>query len=157
MSRSMDQGNPGRRNMGTPHTVFSAFCAALATPRAPRKVRMMPMTRAGPVCIQPVHVVLQLRADHRELAERGVEHLVLEGGVAAQHDVQHGDQHQQQREQRGETVVGDQRGQVAGLVVAELLPHRDREGQPGPVLLGLVHPVDQPLNCVHVPVRTQQA
>ena len=53
MSRSMDQGNPGRRKIGTPHTVFSAFCAALATPRAPRNVRMRPMARAGPVWLSP--------------------------------------------------------------------------------------------------------
>ena len=62
MSRSMDQGNPGRRNIGTPHTVFSAFCAALATPRAPRKVRMMPMARAGPVSLSPCTFALAAAA-----------------------------------------------------------------------------------------------
>ena len=44
--------------MGTPHTVFSAFCAALATPRAPQEFRMRPMARAGPVWLESVHVVL---------------------------------------------------------------------------------------------------
>ena len=42
-------GKPARREIGTPHTEFSAFWAAAATPRAPRKVRMSPMTRAMPV------------------------------------------------------------------------------------------------------------
>ena len=44
---SSDQGKPARRDIGTPHTVFSAFWAAAATPRAPRKVRMSPMISAG--------------------------------------------------------------------------------------------------------------
>ncbi len=43
---SIDHGKPARRENGTPHTVFSAFCAAAATPRAPRKVSTIPMTSA---------------------------------------------------------------------------------------------------------------
>ena len=46
---SSDHGNPARRDNGTPHTVFSAFCAAAATPRAPRKVSTIPMISAIPV------------------------------------------------------------------------------------------------------------
>ena len=46
---SSDHGKPARRENGTPHTVFSAFCAAAATPRAPKKVSTIPMTRATPV------------------------------------------------------------------------------------------------------------
>ncbi len=49
MLRSAFQGKPGRRAMGTPQAVLSAFWAAPATPRAPRNVRMSPMTSAGPV------------------------------------------------------------------------------------------------------------
>ena len=43
--------------------------------------------------------------------------------VALQHEAEDRHEHQQQREQREERVVGDQRRQVAGLVVAELLDH----------------------------------
>ena len=46
---SIDHGKPARRENGTPHTVFSAFCAAAATPRAPKKVSRIPITRATPV------------------------------------------------------------------------------------------------------------
>src|SRR6201999_2505082 len=45
-----------------------------------------------------------------------------------------------------------QRGQVARLVVAELLPHRDREGQAGPPLLEPVEGPDRllrPLRHIH--------
>ena len=43
----------------------------------------------------------------------------------------------------------DQGGQVARLVVAELLPHREREGQPGVLLLELVHSPEDFLCLVH--------
>ncbi len=46
---SSDHGKPARRDNGTPHTVFSAFWAAAATPRAPKKVSTIPITRATPV------------------------------------------------------------------------------------------------------------
>ena len=51
-------------------------------------------------------------------------------GLPLSIDVQHRGQHQQQREERDEAVVGDESGEVPCLVVAELLPDRDREGQP---------------------------
>src|SRR2546430_1179372 len=41
------------------------------------------------------------------------------------------------------------RGQVARLVVAELLPHRDREGQPGTLLLELVHGLEGAFYLAH--------
>jgi len=47
--RRYDQGNPGRSAFGTSQTELSAFCMALATPRAPKKVSRIPMTSAGPV------------------------------------------------------------------------------------------------------------
>ncbi len=83
--------------------------------------------------------VAELLADQGVLAQRGVQQPVLQVRVVLQHDVQHGDQHEHQREDAHEGEPGDQHGQVARLVVAELLPHRDREGQPGVLLLVLVH------------------
>ena len=60
--RSHDHGNPGRSAFGTSQTELSAFCIALATPRAPRKVSTMPITSAGPVLVH--------RADAAEDAGR---------------------------------------------------------------------------------------
>ncbi len=48
-----------------------------------------------------------------------------------EHEPQHRHEHQQQREQRDEPVVGDQRGKLAGLVVAELLDDRCDERAAG--------------------------
>src|SRR5262249_50675617 len=69
--------------------------------------------------------------------------------VVPEHDVQHGDQHEHQGEDAHEGEPGDQHGQVAGLVVAELLPYRDGEGQPGMPLLELVHSLEDLLELVH--------
>ena len=66
-----------------------------------------------------------------------------------QHDAEHAEQHEQQREERGEGVVGDQRGQVARLVVTELLPDRDRHGQPGVLLLEHVYRPEYLFHSVH--------
>ncbi len=52
-------------------------------------------------------------------------------GSAFEHEAEHRDEHEQQREQRDEAVVGDQRRELAGLVVAELLDHRGGEAEPG--------------------------
>ncbi|MGD0925534.1 MAG: hypothetical protein ABR926_10115 [Streptosporangiaceae bacterium] len=59
-----------------------------------------------------------------------------------QDDVQHGHEDQQEREQGGEPVVGDERGEVAGLVVPELLPD-------GPALLQPVERGDQLFHGIH--------
>jgi len=40
------------------YLVDSAFCMALATPRAPKKVRIRPMTRASPVLCSPCTFVV---------------------------------------------------------------------------------------------------
>ena len=71
-------------------------------------------------------------------AERRVQHVGLCLGSAFEHEAEHRDQHQQQREQRGEAVVGDQRGQLPGLIVAELLDHRRAEAQRRVTLLEAV-------------------
>ena len=55
---------------------------------------------------------------------------VLPVGMALQHEPEHGGEHKQQRKDREDRVVGDERGKVAGLVLAELLDHRERKRQP---------------------------
>jgi hypothetical protein len=52
---------------------------------------------------------------------------------------EHGDQHQQQRQKGEEAVVGQQGGEVAALVVAELLHHREGDADPGVLLLKAVN------------------
>ena len=66
-------------------------------------------------------VQLELVADDRELAERGVEDAASARSGCPAARSRGRDEHQQQREQRDEAVVGDQRRELAGLVVAELL------------------------------------
>src|SRR5205085_4200586 len=59
-----------------------------------------------------------------------------------------GEEHQQQREQREEGVVGDQRGEVAGLVIAELLD--DAVGNRRP-RVRLLEPIDSPQQAPQLP------
>ena len=56
--RRIAQGKPGRRAIGTSQTEFTAFCMALATPRAPKNVRSRPRNSASPVCCRPWRLVL---------------------------------------------------------------------------------------------------
>ena len=87
-----------------------------------------------PAGMQRVHVGLDLVADDRELGERRRQDLLLEMGVAVQQIAQDGDQQEQQREQRQKAVVGQQRGEIAALVVDELVHDTEREAG-GPVAL----------------------
>src|SRR5215475_2900690 len=105
--------------------------------------------KRDPLLAQVADAPLELRADDGVLVHRGRQHLVLQLGIILEHDVQHGYQEKQQREDRDQAGVRDQGGQVARLVVAELLPHRDREGQPGVLLLVLVHGPEEPFQPVH--------
>ena len=50
--------------------------------------------------------------------------------VAVQHEAEDRHQQQKQRKQRQKPVVGDQRRQVATLVIDELVDHRQRETRP---------------------------
>jgi hypothetical protein len=77
----------------------------------------------------------ELRADHWELAERGVDDPLLEVRVTLENETEHRRQDEQQREDREEAVVGDRRGVVAALIVGVLLQHRKRETQPTMPLL----------------------
>lgn len=59
MPRSVEAGTAaGRRRGGTAHTELSAFCMAIATPRAPSKAPARPTTRARPVLCSGLTLLL---------------------------------------------------------------------------------------------------
>jgi len=72
---------------------------------------------------------LQLVAHQRDLLERRVQHRLLGSGVAVENEAQDRHKHHEQRKQREEAVVGDERGEVAALVVAELLDDGHGHGE----------------------------
>src|SRR5271166_5059241 len=84
---------------------------------------------------------LELVTDDRKLPERSVEDRFALAGVVLQDVAEHGHEHEQQREQRHECVVGNQRAEFAGLVVAELLDHGRHEAHPALALLPAVEVV----------------
>src|SRR5947209_17222063 len=90
----------------------------------------------------------ELVADQRDLTERAVEYPFAFGRVALQDEPQNRDEDEQQREQRDEGVVGDQRRELARLVVRELLDYGDHEAQPPTSLLEAVEGV-QPVPEAH--------
>ena len=71
----------------------------------------------------------ELVTDDRERREGGVEHLVLELGVALEDEAEDRRGQQQQREDRDEGVVGHRRREVVALVVEELVEDREREAK----------------------------
>jgi hypothetical protein len=66
--------------------------------------------QARHAAVERVNVRGDLIADHRELGERGVQHLPLEVLAVVQSVPEERGQEQQQRKQRHSTVVGDLRG-----------------------------------------------
>ncbi len=116
---------------------------------APRKGQE-PNHQADPVAPQPVDVALYLVPDDGELGHSGAQHALLEAGVAAEQEPEHGDHDQQQGKQRKERVVGDHGGERAAVVVAELAHDRERESQPPGTLLRAVKGPPQPFGTVHV-------
>jgi hypothetical protein len=76
--------------------------------------------------MEGVDVPGDLVADDRELGERGVQHLLLEVLAVVQPVPEERGQEQQQRKQRHDTVAGDLRGEIAALIVEELVNHRQR-------------------------------
>jgi hypothetical protein len=78
---------------------------------------------------------LQLGAQDGEFGQGRVQHLLFQGRVAAEEVAEQGDQDQQQRQEGEEAVVGHQGGEVAALVVAELLRYREGDADPGVLLL----------------------
>lgn len=95
---------------------------------------------------QHVNVVLELVADDRELGQGGAQHALFECGMPGQQEAEHRDEDEQQWEQREKAVPGKQRGEVAALVVAELLD--DPDGEPEPTV-GLLVAVDAPQRLLH--------
>jgi hypothetical protein len=69
--------------------------------------------------------------------------------VAAEQEAERGDQDQQQRKQGEEAVPGQQGGEVAALVVAELLDHSKQEPEPAMPLLVAVDAAKHSFNRVH--------
>jgi hypothetical protein len=111
--------------------------------------------QADAAAAQPVKVVLYLVADDGELGHRRVQQALLEAGVPAKQEPEHGDHDQQQRKQREEGVVGDHRGQCAAMVVTELAHDREGEAQPSGTLLPTVNPPQQPLDTPHASTSPQ--
>jgi hypothetical protein len=97
-----------------------------------------------------VDVPRDLVADDGELRDRGVDDPLLERAVALDHHGDDRDEHEQQREQREEAVVRDQRREVPGAVVAELLDDGEREREPRTRLLRAVDLVEVSLESVQV-------
>src|SRR5206468_11771002 len=71
---------------------------------------------------------LELIAEDRKLPERAVEDPLLLAWVSLQDEAEHRDEHEQQGEQRDEGPVGDERRELTGLVVDELLHDGRQEG-----------------------------
>ncbi len=74
---------------------------------------------------------------------------LLEGGVVAEQEAEHRDEDEQQREQGEEAVPGQQGGEVAALVVAELLEHGEQEAEPAVPLLVAVGAAERSFDRVH--------
>ena len=89
-------------------------------------------------------VVAQLGADDRDPVERRVDDVVAQRRVALEDEPEDRDEREQQREQREERVVGAQRGEARGPVLAELLRHGDGEPADGVPPLPGVDPRDDP-------------
>ena len=84
-----------------------------------------------------------------KFGEYRVHQLVVQRRISAQCHAQDGGERQQQREGGDEAVVRQQRYEVAALVIAELLDHRDREPDDGMPLLPGVDTTCGLLDGVH--------
>ena len=100
---------------------------ASTTPSPAQSDPTIPTARATPLPFQAPDS--DLFADHRELAEDRVDRVLPQARVVGEDEAENRGQQEQQREQREEGPVGDQRGQVAALVVAELPADGDGDGQ----------------------------
>jgi hypothetical protein len=109
--------------------------------------------QAGGAAVEGADVRGDLIADDGELGERGVQHLPLQVRVAVQCVSQARGQEQQQREHRHEPVVGDLRGEVGALIVAELVQHRQRQPRPAVPPLVIIGPAHHAHSSSSVPYR----
>jgi hypothetical protein len=73
----------------------------------------------------------------------------VEVGVSAQGDSDDGGEGEQQREGGEKGVVGQERDEIAALVVAELLDHGDRERDDVVTLLPAVDPTNRTFDGIH--------
>jgi hypothetical protein len=121
-----------------PPTITSYTTTCDLTP--PRE-GVQPDPQAG--CRAAVDIVPHLIPDGGELGHRRAHKALLEAGVTAEQESEHGDHDQQQGKQR-EGVVGDHRGQRGAVVVTELAHDRQREAQPPATLLRTVNRPQQP-------------
>ena len=71
---------------------------------------------------------VQLVADDRELGDRRVEDVLLEIGSVLEDVAQERHHDQQEREEAEKAPVGEVTDELATVIIAELLPHRDDEG-----------------------------
>ena len=90
-----------------------------------------------------------LGAEDGEFGQGRVQHLLLQGPVVAEEVAEQGDQDQQQGQEGEEAVVGQQGGEVAALVVAELLHHCEGHAGPGVLLLVAVDAPQHLFGRVH--------
>jgi hypothetical protein len=125
--------------------VLAGLGDAAGTPHEPGQAD----DQGDAVGAQGVHVVLELVADDRELGQGGVQHPLLQGGVAAEQETERGHEDQQQGKQGKEAVPGQQGGEIAALVVAELLDHGEQEPEPAMALLVAIDAAKRSLNRVH--------
>jgi hypothetical protein len=136
---------------------FMAAWAASATQPAPEG-EQDPDGQGHPAApeVALADAAAEIVADHRELGHGRVDDPLAQVGAAVEQEPEHGHGHQQQREQREEPVVGEQGRLLAGLVLAVLLDHGHREGQPASPLLEVVDGLHQPRDRFHgllVPTR----
>ena len=85
--------------------------------------------------LQRRHVLAELLADHGNLRDGGVQHVLLEVRIALEQEAQDRGERQQQREDREEGPVGDERRQARRAVVGELLRDRAWHGRQRTCLL----------------------
>ena len=78
---------------------------------------MLPVSDPVWICEPMIGILLSVESTRSCCAAR----------VVLEHEPEDRHEYEQQREEREERVVGDQRREVAGLVVAELLDHGDRK------------------------------
>jgi hypothetical protein len=118
--------------------LLSAFWVACATLRQPYSVTRGADDQGSAAAGARVHAVAQLASEHGELGQSRVQQPGLQVRIAVQHQAEDRHKQQQQREQRQEPVIGDQRREVAALIVGELVDDRDREADPAMAALEAV-------------------
>jgi len=113
---------------------LKAFCVVLVKPRPASSEPTIADHESDGAAFQRVE--FQLVAEDRELPERAVEDALLLARVPCSTNPSTVTITSSSGKIEDEGVVGDQRGELPGLVIAELLEHRGDEAQAGPPLAG---------------------